>query len=134
MQGVDHAAHLDELLPVAAVAREAGHLPGRHGAHLAEAALGNHALEACAQGAAGRRTAQVLVGDLDLRPAELRQALAHGVLQHLAFPVVLNLVDGRLANVEHCLAGPVLGADLASAHGRRPCGTAAVREQRRRRG
>ena len=45
-QRVDHAAHLDELLPVAAVAREARDLPRRHRADLAEADLGDHALEA----------------------------------------------------------------------------------------
>ena len=67
---VDDAAHLDQLLPVAAVAGEARHLPGRHRADLAEADLGDHALEAGARDAAGRRAAEVVVDDLDLRPAE----------------------------------------------------------------
>ena len=48
-QRIDDAAHLDELLPVAAVAREAGDLPGGHRADLAEADLGDHALEAGAR-------------------------------------------------------------------------------------
>ncbi len=39
---VHHPAHLDQLLPVAAVAGEPGHLPRRHRAHLAQADLGHH--------------------------------------------------------------------------------------------
>ena len=68
---VDDPAHLDELLPVAAVAREARDLPCRHRSNLAQAHLGDHALEARPG-----------------RPAELREAIAHGVLQGLALAVV----------------------------------------------
>jgi hypothetical protein len=70
-QGIDDAAHLHELLPVAAVAGEAGDLAGGHGADLAQAYLGDHALEAGARGAAGSRAAKVVVDDLDLCEAEL---------------------------------------------------------------
>src|SRR3954447_7751623 len=73
-----------------------------------------------ARGPAGGRAAEVLVDDLDLRPAELREPVAHGVLEPLALAVVLNLMSGGLTDVEHRLAGPVLGADLVSAHCRRP--------------
>src|SRR3954451_8924979 len=43
--GVNHTAHLDQLLPVAAVAREAGDFAGRYCADLAEADLGHHPFE-----------------------------------------------------------------------------------------
>jgi hypothetical protein len=69
-------AHLDELLPVAAVAREAGDLPRRHGSNLPETDLGDPALEQGPRGAAGRGAAEILVDDLDLCPAKLHEALA----------------------------------------------------------
>src|SRR3954471_5831849 len=117
---VDDAAHFNELLPISAVAREARDLPGCHRADLAQADLGDHALEPGARGSAGGRAAEVLVDDLDLRPAELRKTVAHGVLEPLALAVVLNLMSGGLTDVKHRLAGPVLGADLVIAHCRRP--------------
>src|SRR6202042_74573 len=65
-QRVDHPAHLHELLPVAAVVREAGDLPGHSSNNLAQAHLRDHALEAGAQGSARGRTPEVLVDYLDL--------------------------------------------------------------------
>src|SRR3954468_18862308 len=85
-------------------------------AHLAEADLGDHALEAGTRDAAGSGAAEVVIDHLDLRPAELHEPLAHRVLQDLAFPVVLDLMGRGLADVEHCLARPMLRADLVSAH------------------
>ena len=67
---VDHAAHLDELLPIPAVARKARDFAGAHGADLAEADLRNHPLEARALHAAGGGATEILVDDLNLRPAE----------------------------------------------------------------
>src|SRR4051812_11346495 len=54
---VDHAAHLDQLPPVAAVAGEARHLARGDRADPAEADLGDHALEPGAGGPAGGRAA-----------------------------------------------------------------------------
>ena len=54
--GIDDTAHLDQLLPVAAVAGEARDFPRCDGADLAEADLGHHPLEAGASDAARRRT------------------------------------------------------------------------------
>src|SRR3954470_12984199 len=45
---VDHAAHLDELLPIPAIAGEARDFAGANGADLAEADLRHHSLEASA--------------------------------------------------------------------------------------
>jgi hypothetical protein len=49
--GIDDASHLDQLLPVAAVAREARDLPCCHGPDLAQANLRNHPLETGADNA-----------------------------------------------------------------------------------
>ncbi|EHJ58127.1 hypothetical protein NSU_4905 [Novosphingobium pentaromativorans US6-1] len=43
---IDDAAHLDELLPVPAVAGKSGHLPCSHSANLAKANLGDHPFKA----------------------------------------------------------------------------------------
>jgi len=83
-QRIDDAAHLDELLPVAAVAGETRDLAGRHGPDLSEANLGDHAFEAGARRPARRRAAEIFVHHLNLRPAEDQEAIAHGVLKQLA--------------------------------------------------
>src|SRR5215831_3853826 len=89
---IDNAAHLDQLLPVPAVAGEARDLAGTHGADLAETYFCDHALEAGALDAACGRTAEIVVDHLDLGPAECRQAISHGILQRTALAVVQNLM------------------------------------------
>ena len=69
----DHAGHLDQLLPVPAVAGEARDLACADGADLAEADFGNDALEAGALHAAGGGAAKIVINDLDLRPAKRRE-------------------------------------------------------------
>ena len=113
---VDHAAHLDELLPIPAVAGEARDFAGANGADLAEADLRNHPLEASALHAAGGGATEILVDDLNLRPAEHRQAIAHGVLQSAALTVVQNLMRRGLAHVEQRLALQMVGTDLLRDH------------------
>ena len=76
--GVDDPADFHQLLPLAAVAREAGDLPGGHGAHLAQADLRDHALEPRAGDRPGGRPAQVLIHDLDLAPPQLPKPILHG--------------------------------------------------------
>jgi hypothetical protein len=49
--------------------------------------------EAGAQGSTRSRTPEVLVDYLDLRPTELRETIAHGVLQPLALAIVLHLMN-----------------------------------------
>ena len=83
-QGIDHPAHLDELLPIPAVATEARDLPGRHRSDLAEADLRYHAFESGAGDRSGRRAAKIAIDDLDLAPAELAEPIPHGILQEPA--------------------------------------------------
>ena len=121
-QCINDTAHLDKLLPIAAVACKARDLSSCHRTDLAEANFGDHAFEAGTRGSARCRTAKVLIDDFDLRPAKLHEAVTHGVLQYLALAVVLNLMSGGLADIEHSLTRPVLRADLVSAHRCSPSG------------
>ena len=115
---VDHAAQLDQLLPVAAVPREARDLARRYGADLAKTDLRHHAIEPGTGDRARRRPAQVLVDDLDLREAERLQPTRHGVLQRAALAVVHDLVGRGLPDIEHRLAARMLRPDLLRHHDR----------------
>ena len=114
---VDDATHLDELLPVAAVAGKARDLPGRDSSDLAEADFRHHPFEAGAGDATCRRAAEIVVDRLDLAPAERDQPVAHGVLQRAALPVVQNLVGGGLADVEDRLPVQMMRPNLLRHHG-----------------
>ena len=122
-QRINDTAHLDKLLPIAAVACETRDLPSCHRTDLAEANFGDHAFEASARGSACCRAAKVIIDDFDLRPAKLHKAVTHSVLEYLALAVVLNLMGRGLAYIEHGLARPVLRPDLVSDHRCRPPGT-----------
>src|SRR5215472_13524567 len=86
--GIDHAAHLDQLLLVPAVAGEPRDLARGNGANFAEADLRHHPLKTGALDAACSGTAKIIIDHLDLGPAKCCQAIAHGVLQRAALPVV----------------------------------------------
>src|SRR3954468_2626603 len=89
--GIDNAAHLYQLLPVAAIASEARDLPGGNRTDLAEADFRPHPLEAGAHDAAGGGAAEVVVDYVDLRPAKSHKTLAHRVLQPSALAIVQDL-------------------------------------------
>ena len=113
-KGTDLSMHsADEIAAVAATL---------HRTDLAEADFGYHALEADARDPARRGATKIFVDDFNLRPAKLYKAVAHGVLQHLAFAVMLDLMSRGLPHIEHSFARQVLGTDLVSAHRCRPPG------------
>lgn len=89
--GVDDPAHLDQLLPIAAVAGKARHFPRRDRTNLAQADLGDYPVEARPRNTARRRTAKVVVDRLDAGPAERRQPVAHCILQSAALSVLQHL-------------------------------------------
>jgi hypothetical protein len=89
---IDHAAHLDQLLPVPAVAGKARDLSRCDGPDLAEANLRHHPLEAGALDAARSGTAEIVIDHLDVQPAERGQTIAHRILQRAALAVVQNLM------------------------------------------
>src|SRR5882724_3681494 len=102
---------------VATIAGETRGLDRQHGAHAARANRGQEALEAGPVGAAAR-AAEVLVDDLDRRPAELTSAVGKGILPAPALPVVNELVRRRLADIDIGTARKMLSRDLR--HGRPP--------------
>src|SRR6266481_7944107 len=117
---VDHAADLDQRLPVSAVAGKTRDLARCDGADLAEAHLCHHPLEAGALDPARSGTAKIVIDHLDLGPAERHKAIAHGILQRAALAVVQNLMGRRLPHVEERLALEVMRADLVRDHDRPP--------------
>ena len=90
--GIDDAAHLDELLPVAAIAGKPRHLSRRNCTDLAEADLRDHPVEAGARDAAGGGPAEIGIDRLDAGPAERRQAVAHRILKRAALAIVQDLM------------------------------------------
>jgi hypothetical protein len=92
-QCIDNATHLDELLPVAAVAGKARDLPRRYCANLAETDLRHHTFESNTGDAAGCRATKVVIDCLDLRPAQFREPIPHGVLKRAALTVVQDLMN-----------------------------------------
>jgi hypothetical protein len=109
--GVDYAAHLDELLPVPAVAGKARHLTGANRADLTQTDLGHHPLEASALHAASGRRPSHHRSARSLN-SERRQSIPHGVLQRAALAIVQHLVGRRLAHVEKRLARQMMGVNL----------------------
>jgi hypothetical protein len=89
---IDHAAHLDELLPIPAVASEARDLTGANRTNLTEANFPYHPLEAGALYPAGGRTAEIIINHFDLRPPERRQPVPHGVLQRATLTIMQHLM------------------------------------------
>ena len=73
--GVDNTAHLDKVLPFAAVASKARNLPSRHSADLTQADIGDHAFEALSGNGTRCRATEVIVDHLDVLPAELLKPL-----------------------------------------------------------
>ena len=113
---IDHPAHLDQRLPVPAVAGEPRHFPRRHGADLAEADLRDHAVEPGPLRAAGRRAAEIVLDGVDPREAQLPEPVSHRVLQRGALAAVQNLVGGGLADIQDRLAFQMTALDLVRHH------------------
>jgi hypothetical protein len=65
---------------------------------------------------AGGRTAEVVVDDLDVGPAEISQPITHAVLEGSTLAIVLDLVIGRLPHLEDGFALPMVRPDLVRCH------------------
>ena len=78
---VDRPAHLNELLPVAAVASKPRHFPRGARADLAKADLGDHTVETDTCDADGGRTTKIVINRLNAGPAERRQAITQRILK-----------------------------------------------------
>src|ERR1700680_2321884 len=118
--GIDDAAHLDQLLPVTAVAGEARDFPRRDRADLAQADLGHHSIKAGARDAACRRAPEIVIDRFDARPAQRRQTIAHRILQGAALAIVENLMGGGLPYIQDRLALQMVRPDLLRHHSSPP--------------
>src|SRR5262245_66630697 len=102
------------MLPIATVASETGDLVGRHRSDLAQADFGHHSLEPSSDRGAGSGDTKVVVDDLNLRPTQNREPLAHRILKASALAVVDDLVGGRLPDVEYGFALEVMRLDFVT--------------------
>src|SRR4051794_26346059 len=98
----EQGAQLEQLMPVAVIAREPGGIQADDQAGIAEPDLGNELLEAGSFGAARARFAEILVDDVDplARPAEPDGAVDQAVLEFGALVMVPDLIDRGLAHVD----------------------------------
>src|SRR4029077_1731401 len=125
--------HLDQLLPIAAIAGEAGDFAGRYRADLPEADFGHHPFEPDAWDATRGRPLEIVVHRVDLGPAERHKTIPHSILQCLALAVVQDLVGRGLPYIEDRLACQMMRLDLVRHHGAFPPSWAADRRVRGRR-
>ena len=113
-QGVGQGADLQQAVPVRRVAGQPRHLQAEHDPDLPQADVGHQPLEAGAAGGLGARLAQVVVDDHDLVgvPAQGDRLVLEAVLPPRALGVLLDLEEGRLADVEISLSRQMAGGDL----------------------
>ncbi|SCM66697.1 putative ATP-binding protein [Donghicola eburneus] len=90
---INDTAHLDEMLPVPAIAHKAGYFTRRDGTYLAETNIGDHPVKAFPRDTADGRPAEVVIHGFNPAPAQIRNPIPHGILQGAAFPVVQGLVS-----------------------------------------
>ena len=101
-------------MPVGGVAGEPRHLEAQNDPSVAQPDLADQALEAQAIIGGGAGLAQVVINNDHLlrRPAQGDGPIAEGVLASGALRVLVNLLEGRLADVEEGVSRQVLGGDL----------------------
>ena len=116
-QRANETAELQQSVPVAAIAGEARRLDRDYRADAPFTDGGQQLLKARPRNAAAG-TAEVVIDDGDVVPAEVSSAFGQIVLAPLAFQVVGDLISRRLTDVDDGLTGKVLRRDLA--HDRPP--------------
>src|SRR5271165_2233035 len=107
----DEAAELDQRMPVPAIACQARSFDRKHSTGPALADCGQQAFKARAADARAG-TAQIVVDDRDLLPAELTRAIGQSVLAAAAFVIVQQLIRRRLADINKGAACQMLRHDL----------------------
>src|SRR3954452_8685529 len=107
-------AQLQQLVPVAVVARQPRGIQAEHEASLAQADLGDQPLEALARRARCARLAQVIVDHRNplARPAETAGPVDQPILQFRALLVLANLAGRGLADIDVGELGTVRRGDL----------------------
>jgi len=90
-EGADQSTELDECVPVAAVAGETRSLDRKHRTDTTIADCRQQSLEAWT-GDAAARSSEIVVDDLDSRPAKLLGTIGKPILASLAFKIVHELI------------------------------------------
>ncbi len=91
--GADQSTELDESMPVATIAGETRRLDRKHRTDTTVADCGQQSLEA-RTGNAAARSSEIVVDDLDSRPAKLLGAIGKPILPSLTFKIVHELIRG----------------------------------------
>jgi hypothetical protein len=109
-QRPDETAELQQSVPVAPVS---GQTRSLHRHHRADATLANRRqkLLESRTGDAGAGTAEIVVDDADIGPAELSGARDEPILPAAALDVVEHLVGRRLADIDDRLADEMVNCD-----------------------
>ena len=101
-ESVGEAAEFEQAIPVGVVPRQARDFETKDDSHMAQCNFAGHASESRSIVSAGAGEPEVFVDDDDLvpLPAELTGFLTQGVLSRGGFPVVFDLGQSRLANID----------------------------------
>jgi hypothetical protein len=97
----DHSAELDQVVPIATIAGQAGRLDAEYCANLATAHFGDQSLKPGTLHQPGPRAAQIFVNYSDLLKAQLTGSIREAILPPLAFVVVHHLTWGGLTDVNN---------------------------------
>jgi hypothetical protein len=89
--GADQSTELDESMPVAAVAGETRRLDRKHRTDTTVADCSQQSLEA-RTGDPAARSSEIVVDDLDSRPAKLLGTIGKPILPSLAFKIMHELI------------------------------------------
>ncbi len=118
-QGLGEGADLQEPIPVAAGAGQAGGFQGEDRPGPAQAHLGHEELEAIPRGGGGARAALILIEQLHplLRPAQRHRPAHQIILAGGAGGVGAHLRQGRLAHINEGQPLPMVGLDLSRCRG-----------------
>ena len=91
--GADQSTELDECVPVAAVAGETRSFDRKHRTDTTVTNCGQQSLKAWTSDAAAR-SSEIVIDDLDSRPAKLFGTIGKPILSSLAFKIVHELIRG----------------------------------------
>ncbi len=117
--GPDQSTELDQRMPVSAVTGEPGSFDREYGSDASFADRREQTLETRPVNTAARAT-EIIIDDLDDRPAELFGAIGEAILASSALPVVHELIGRRLADVDEGGAREMVSGDLAHRRPLRP--------------
>src|ERR1019366_3018669 len=107
-------------MPVPAIARQPRRLNAEDGAHLPIAEPTQQAFKTGAV-CSGSRNAQIVIDNIDVLPAQRACTIDKGILEPLAFQIVLHLTRCGLTDVHTSPSGQMISRDLV--HGCPPRGS-----------